>query len=147
MRTSSKFILAALASTAALAGAMPAQAQQYPSTNQRWDDRDERRWDDRDDRRWDNRDERRWDDRGQANALNRQIAQLEQQVRRFDSRDRISEREANALRRQVYSLRQQFNAYARNGLSQREFYTLQNGIQNVRQRLNYERRDRDGRRW
>lgn len=140
-----KLIASFLVGSAALATAIPAQAQNYSQSrdwqNDRYD-RDDRYEDRRDDRRYD-----RWDSRGQANALRTQIAQLEQRVRRTDNRDRISEREAASLRRAVYELRQQYNVYSRNGLTQREAQVLQQRIQQVRQRLAYERRDNDGRRW
>ena len=140
-----KLIASVLVGSAGLATAIPAQAQNYSQSrdwqNDRYD-RDDRYEDRRDDRRYD-----RWDSRGQANALGTQIAQLEQRVRQTDNRDRISEREAASLRRAVYELRQQYNVYSRNGLTQREAQVLQQRIQQVRQRLAYERRDNDGRRW
>ena len=119
MKTLIAAIALSLASTAALA--------------QRYDDR------------YDHRD--RWDDRGQANAIRAQIEQLERRIQRTDGRDRISEREAASLRRSVYNLRQQYRDYARNGLNQREAQVLQSRINQIRQRLGYERRDRDGRNW
>ena len=140
-----KLIVSALVGSAALTTAIPAQAQSYSQSrdwqNDRYD-RDDRYEDRRDDRRYD-----RWDSRGQANALRVQIEQLEQRIRRTDNRDRISEREAANLRRAVYDLRQQYGVYSRNGLTQREAQILQQRIQQVRQRLTYERRDNDGRRW
>ena len=137
-----KLTVSALVAGAALAAAIPAQAQSNSQSRDRYEQRNDR-WDDRRDDRYD----KRWDARGQANALNVQIRQLEQRVQRFDSRDRISEREATALRRQVYNLRQQYRDFSRNGLTQREFQVLQSRIQQVHQRLQFDRRDNDGRRW
>ncbi|MXO75866.1 hypothetical protein GRI40_11630 [Altererythrobacter aerius] len=137
MRLSTKIILSALVGSASLAAAVPAQAQYYQQRD---------RYDDRNDYRGDRYDDR-YDRRGQANAIRAQIDQLAQRVDRIDRRDRISEREAAALRRDVRNLRQQYYSYSRNGLSEREFHVLQNRIHQVRQRLNHERRDRDGRRW
>ncbi|MGX7953727.1 hypothetical protein ACWPM1_14340 [Tsuneonella sp. HG249] len=143
-----------MAGGASLAIAIPAQAQSYPQSRDRYEDRDDRyedrdeRYDDRDDRheeRWEDR--HRYDDRGQAHAIRRQIEQLEQRIQRNDGRDRISEREAAQLRRAVYNLRQQYRAFRNNGLTQREAQVLQSRIQQLRQRLSYERRDNDGRRW
>jgi predicted RNase H-like nuclease (RuvC/YqgF family) len=147
MRTYTKLIISALAGTAALGCALPAQAQNYPQGHNRYEDRDDRRWDDRHDRYDDRWDDRRHADRGQVHAISSQIAQLERRVERLDGRDRISEREAAGLRRAVYSLRQQFRDYARNGLSQREMQFLQSRIHQLRDRLQHDRRDRDGRRW
>ena len=144
MNRLTRIAAATLIAAGTLAAAAPAMAQSYPQG--RYEDRDDRRWDDRDD----DRDDRRWDDRrdyGRANAIRAQIEELQRRVERTDGRDRISEREAAALRRSVWNLRMQFRDYNRNGLSQREAQILQNRIADVRQRLRYERRDRDGRRW
>ena len=114
----------------------------------RYDNRDGR-YDDRDGR-YDNRDNRydRNDQyRGNANAIATQIEQLQRRVARNDGRDRISEREAAGLRNAVYQLRMQFRDYNRNGLTQREARYLQDRINQVRSRLQYERNDNDGRRY
>ena len=114
----------------------------------RYDNRDGR-YDDRDGR-YDNRDNRydRNDQyRGNANAIATQIEQLQRRVTRNDGRDRISEREAAGLRNAVYQLRMQFRDYNRNGLTQREARYLQDRINQVRSRLQYERNDNDGRRY
>lgn len=144
MSTRTKIILAALVGSASLAAAVPAQAQGYPQSR----DRDQRseRYDDRYDQRGDRYDDR-YNDRGQANAIRTQIEQLERRIQRTDGRDRISEREAANLRRAVYNLRQQYRDYSRNGLTQREAQVLQSRIQQIRQRLSYERRDDDRRGW
>ena len=143
MRTQTKFIVSAIVGSAALAAAVPAQAQSYPQ----YGNGDYQQSRDYDNDRYENRDDRRYDDRGQANAIRTQIEQLERRIQRTDGRDRISEREAASLRRAVYSLRQQYRDYSRNGLTRREVQVLQNRIQQVRQRIGYERRDDDGRRW
>ena len=143
MRTRTKFIVSAIVGSAALAAAVPAQAQSYPQ----YGNGDYQQSRDYDNDRYENRDDRRYDDRGQANAIRTQIEQLERRIQRTDGRDRISEREAASLRRAVYSLRQQYRDYSRNGLTRREVQVLQNRIQQVRQRIGYERRDDDGRRW
>lgn len=126
----------------------------------RYDDRDWRydtnrdgRYDDRDGRyddRYDNRDNRYDRDhqyRGNANAIWTQIEQLQRRIARTDGRDRISEREAAGLRNAVYQLRGQFRDFNRNGLSHRESQYLQQRINQIRERLRYERHDNDGRRW
>ena len=143
MRTRTKFIVSAIVGSAALAAAVPAQAQSYPQYGNGGYQQSR----DYDNDRYENRDDRRYDDRGQANAIRMQIEQLERRIQRTDGRDRISEREAASLRRAVYSLRQQYRDYSRNGLTRREVQVLQNRIQQVRQRIGYERRDDDGRRW
>lgn len=80
-------------------------------------------------------------------GIEREIMQLERQVARSDNRDRISEREAAGLRRDVAQLRWTYRSYARNGLSSGEVRNLQDRIQRIRHKLQYERHDRDGRRW
>jgi predicted RNase H-like nuclease (RuvC/YqgF family) len=165
MRKLSKIIMAGLIAGTAAGVALPAQAQPYPDQRHDRYERDDRydrdgryerddRYDrdgryDRHDNRWDDRFDHhdRRDYRGQAQAIRAQIDQLQQRIERNDGRDRISEREAAALRRDVYRLRLQFRDYNRNGLSQREAQVLQSRIHDIRQRLRYERRDRDGRRW
>ena len=173
MRSRTKLFVSALVAGSALAAAIPAQAQNYPQrtspqsqdgrydTNRdgRIDQRDgydtnrDGRYDDRDGR-YDNRDDRydnRYDHnnqyRGNANAIWTQIEQLQRRVARNDNRDRISEREAAGLRNAVYQLRNQFRDYNRNGLNQREARYLQDRINQIRSRLQYERNDRDGRRY
>ena len=143
MRTPTKFIVSAIVGSAALAAAVPAQAQGYPQYGNGGYQQSR----DHDNDRYESRDDRRYDDRGQANAIRTQIEQLERRIQRTDGRDRISEREAASLRRAVYSLRQQYRDYSRNGLTRREVQVLQNRIQQVRRRIGYERRDDDGRRW
>ena len=133
MRKLGKTFVAALVAGSALGVAIPAQAQYYPQQHDGWRDRD-------DDRRLDR-------NHGQANAIRAQIEQLRQRIDRIDARDRISEREADGLRRAVRNLREQFRAYNSNGLSQREAMILRDRIQRIRARLQFERRDNDGRRW
>jgi predicted RNase H-like nuclease (RuvC/YqgF family) len=131
MRKFSTLIASGLVAATALT-ALPAQAQPYG--HDRYDQRHDGHHD-------------QYYGGGQAQAIRVQIDNLQQRVERVDRRDRISEREAAALRRDVYRLRQQYRDYSRNGLSRREVQVLQDRIQNVRQRLQYERRDNDGRRW
>ena len=155
MRNSSKFVAAALLGATALgAAAVPAHAQYYPRSDDRHDGYD--RYDGYDRRDGYDRhdgydrsggwrdDDRRW---GNWRGIPAQIEELQRRIERNDNRDRISEREAAGLRRDVYRLRQQYRDYARNGLSQREAQILQSRINDIRQRLRYERRDDDGRRW
>ena len=189
MRTRTQLLVSALVASAAMVGAIPAQAQynphhsypqqsspqaqdgRYDNRDGRYDNRDSRydtnrdgRYDERDGRFDTNRDGRfderdgRYDNRnngydrdnqyrGNANAIAVQIDQLQRRVARSDGRDRISEREAAGLRNAVFQLRMQFRDYNRNGLSQRESRYLQDRINQIRSRLQYERRDNDGRRF
>ena len=146
MRAHAKTLVFALVASAALASAIPAQAQNYPqnypqhgysrdSYNDRSDRHDQRDWNNRNDY-----------NRGNANAIRNQIEQLRYRVARSDGRDRISEREAAGLRRAVYDLQQQFRDYNRDGLSQRETQRLQDRINQVRSRLQFERHDTNGHR-
>ena len=162
MRSRTKLFVSALVAGSALAAAIPAQAQNYPqrtypqTQDGRYDTNRDGRIDQRDaydanrDGRYDNRDNRYDRDdqyRGNANAIATQIEQLQRRVARNDGRDRISEREAAGLRNAVYQLRMQFRDYSRNGLTQREARVLQERINQVRSRLQYERNDHDGRRY
>lgn len=80
-----------------------------------------------------------------AFALRSQIDELQRMVNRNDRRDRISEREARGLRQDVWQLRRDFNAYSRNGLSDREARTLQFRVDRVKAKLHHERNDRNDR--
>jgi predicted RNase H-like nuclease (RuvC/YqgF family) len=143
MRTLTKIVASALVATTALS-ALPAQAQPYPRQDNRYEhDRYERDRYDRNDSYWHDNDSR-W---GNPRGIQAQIAELQRRVERNDNRDRISEREAAGLRNAVYRLRQQYRDYSRNGLSNREAQILQARINDLRQRLRYERHDNDGRRF
>jgi Spy/CpxP family protein refolding chaperone len=137
MRNRTKLFVAALVAGSALAAAIPASAQNYPQRERGYDQNNQR---------WDQND-RRWNNNGNANAIRQQIEQLRFRVSRSDNRDRISEREAAGLRRAVDQLQMQFRDYNRNGLTQRETRYLQDRISQIRSRLQYERNDRDGRRY
>ncbi len=82
-----------------------------------------------------------------SNAIRAQIDDLQRRIARNDNRGRVSEREAAGLRRDVQNLRYTFQRYNRDGLSNGEFRELNNRIGTIKQRLQYERRDRDGRRY
>lgn len=84
---------------------------------------------------------------GRANAIRSEIQQLQNRVNRSDWRGRISEREARGIRNDVARLTSNFRAYNRNGLNNWEMRTLQQQIQSVRARLQFERRDNDNRRY
>lgn len=84
---------------------------------------------------------------GRVEAIRNQLNQLEQRVNRNDWRGRISDREAAGIRRELRDVREQFRMFSRNGLNVREFRVLQNRIDRLRDRLQFERHDRDGRRW
>lgn len=82
----------------------------------------------------------------QGNGIAQEINQLQNQVQRAQQRRTISAREATALRRQVTMLQRNFRLYSRNGLDRREVATFQSQVNQVRQGLRAERRDRDNRR-
>ena len=82
-----------------------------------------------------------------ANAIRAQIDDLQRRVDRNDFRGRISDREASGLRQDVRRLQNQFRFFNRDGLDNREMRVLENRVQNIRSRLQFERHDRDGRRW
>ena len=132
MRKLAKTLVPALAVVAALGAAVPAQAA-YPEDYGRGGYNGYYRG--HDDNNW-----------GQSQAIRQRIDQLQHMVQRNDRRDTISEREAAGLRRDVWRLRDSFRAMNRDGLSQREARFLNDRINDIRERLHYERHDRDGRR-
>jgi len=132
-----KFLISvALVSTAL--SAAPAMAQDYG--RQGYDHRDERR-DDRGD----------WNRYGPArpavNNLLRQLDQVDFRIERSARRGIISPREAFGLRRESRQIRIRLGYRGRDGLSGREFASLQMQVNRLEQRLRLERNDRDGRRF
>lgn len=73
--------------------------------------------------------------------------QLRQRIERLDGRDRISEREARALRGAAIELQRRTRDYARNGLSGRERYDLDQRLARLQAAVHYERSDGNNRRW
>jgi hypothetical protein len=91
-----------------------------------------------------------WNQRGPArpavNNLLRQLNEVNQRIDRSARRGVISQREAFSLRREATQIRSRLGYQGRNGLSGREFASLQTQVNRLEQRLRIERRDRDGRR-
>jgi len=83
---------------------------------------------------------------GRAEAIRDQLDQLDRRIAHADHRDRVSDREAFGLRRDIAYTRQQLRDYNRDGLSDREFRSLQARIDHIRFNLHMERADWDGRR-
>jgi len=142
-------ISAAVAAAATVAAASPASAQHrgYDQRyDQRYDDRryDDRRYDDRDDRRGYGRD---FVNRQAVHQLIRDLDRAEYQIQRGIQRGNISPREAHGLRREAENIRQRLHRASRDGLSHREFAQLRQRVSYLQQRVRYERRDRDDRRW
>ena len=102
------------------------------------------------DRQWDQRDERGWYNRGPNRRALQQllirISQAEQRIDRSARRGAISQREAVSLRREANQIRNRLQRAGRDGLTGREFAQLNGRVNQLEQRLRYERRDRDGRR-
>lgn len=73
------------------------------------------------------------------------VDQLLNRIGRLDSRDRISEREARGLRNQALQLRHRIARSSYNGLSGRERQDINYRLARLEQRIEIERRDRDGR--
>ena len=78
--------------------------------------------------------------------LMRQLDQVDARIDRSAQRGLISRREAAGLNRQAQRIRQQLHRSGRNGLTGREFASLRVEVNQLDQRLRFERRDRDGRR-
>ena len=81
-----------------------------------------------------------------GSQIERQLDQIAKQVERAEQRRAISRREANGLLRRADQIDRLHDRYARNGLDRREMATLQRQVNDLRQDLRFERRDRDGRR-
>ena len=127
-----KLLISVAAATATLA-AVPAAAQ-YRDYDRGSNHRDDRGWD------------HRGPDRRAVQQLLGQLAQLDQRIERSARRGIVSPREAFSLRREANQIRARLNRTGRDGLSGREFGSLQAQVNRLEQRLRVERRDRDGRR-
>jgi TolA-binding protein len=145
-----KIILTVAAAASALALATPAAAQYHPAPQQGYG--------------YNNgyNNAYRYDNRyGAVRNLQSRIDRLQQQIARFDGRDRISEREARNLREESRDIEQRLRKSARNGLNQREYASIDTRVQRLEQRIfrdardgnrygynnagNWQDRDRDGR--
>jgi len=74
-------------------------------------------------------------------SIERQLDQLEQRIHRARDRRLISNNEARNLLRQAEQIDRLHDRYRRNGLSQGEYHDLRHRIQNLRQRIQGERRE------
>ena len=83
----------------------------------------------------------------QGANIERQIDQIEQQIDRLRDRRQISRQEAARLDRQAEQLDRLHDRYRRNGLTASESRDLQIRIQNLRQRVQSERREARNDRW
>jgi hypothetical protein len=84
---------------------------------------------------------------GQVRALQARIDQLQNQIKRLDKRNILSNREADRLRAESRNLEQRLRYASRNGLNQREMASVQQGIAHLEQRIYREANDRDRRGW
>ena len=88
---------------------------------------------------------------GSAQGIQNQVRQLHQQIDRMYQRRLISTNERGNLHERAENINRRLYDYSRNGLSQREYFDLQNRIQNLRQRIQRERfegrEDRRDDRW
>jgi hypothetical protein len=74
-------------------------------------------------------------------GIERQIDQIERQIDRLRDRRLISSSEAHRLSRRAEQIDRLHDRYRRNGLSRREHGDLQRRIHDLRQRVQYERRE------
>lgn len=126
------FLISLAIGTATLA-AVPAAAQ-YRGNDRQWEQRDERGW------------YNRGPNRRAVQQLLSRINEVEQRIDRSARRGVISSREAISLRREANQIRNRLHRAGRDGLTGREFAQLNSRVNQLEQRLRYERRDRDGRR-
>jgi hypothetical protein len=76
-----------------------------------------------------------------SQQIERQIEQLAERIRRAEDRDLINNREENRLLRQVATIDQRYDRFRRNGLTGYEQQELRSRIAQLRQRLQFERRE------
>jgi len=115
-----KFLIAA-AGLSVFAAAAPAAAQYYPAPNYGYN---------------------------QGNVVQSYLIRadrLRQMVERRDNRNRISEREARGLRSAAIDLQRRTREYARNGLTSRERYTLDQRFARLEQAIGRQTYDRNNR--
>jgi TolA-binding protein len=82
---------------------------------------------------------------GSVRSLQVRIDRLQQRIARFDSRDRISEREARRLREESRDIEKRLHRSSRNGLNPQEYASVNYRIQRLEQRIY--RDANDGNRW
>jgi opacity protein-like surface antigen len=82
-----------------------------------------------------------------ARAYGQHVDQLRNRIERLDRRDRISGREAQSLRREAALLRDYVIRARSNGFSWRERQLIETRLVRLEQRIQYERRDGNDRRY
>jgi hypothetical protein len=82
---------------------------------------------------------------GGVRNLQVRIDSLQQRINRFDSRDRVSEKEARRLRNESRDIERRLHSAARYGLNPREYASIDNRIRVLEQHIY--RDVRDGRGW
>jgi len=78
--------------------------------------------------------------------IRRDINQLDRKIDRAVANRRLSQREAVGLHRDARSVQQLYSRYANRGLTVSEYRTLERRVAVINQRLQIDKRDRDGRR-
>lgn len=78
--------------------------------------------------------------------IRRDIYALDARIQRAQQNRAISAREAQGLRRDARNIKATYTRYANRGLSVSEYRTLERRVATINARLQYEKRDRDGRR-
>ena len=123
-----KLLISAALATATIATAVPTAAMAQPGYG------------------WQNR---RGVDRAQIANLVRDLNRAEARIDRatFQRRDGISRREAAGLHQEARNIRLRLNLAMRNGINQREFFSLRGQVNRLEQRVRFERHDRDNRRF
>ena len=77
--------------------------------------------------------------RGVVQGIQNQVRQMHQQIERMYQRRLLSDRERNSLHERAENINRRLFDYSRNGLSQREYFDLQNRLQELRVRIQRER--------
>ena len=85
--------------------------------------------------------------RGAERQIEQQLERVHDRIDRAADQGRLSRREVFRLQREYDQIDRLFDRYRRNGLSGGEYQDLQRRIDNLRQRLRYERQDDRYDRW
>ena len=78
-------------------------------------------------------------DQGAVQGIRNQVRQIHQQVERMYQRRLLSNGERQSLHERADNIERRAFDYSRNGMSQREYFDLQNRVRTLRDRLQRER--------
>ena len=116
-----KVLISAAAAVSALAFAAPASAQYYPAQPNGYG--------------------YGYNNYGHVRALQARVDRLQNDIKRLDKRNILSNREANSLRQQSKQIEQQLRYSARNGLSPNEANSIERRLAGLERRIAWQAND------